>query len=83
MPENLLLTHWLAEILNAAHIMYYQTVIDVKYSTPDNWRAIIIRLKSVVRRLVSTDVHIKMSSSDTRASLACQYPLPVLPPDHL
>ena len=56
MPENLLLTHWLAEILNAAHIMYYQTVIDVKYSTPDNWRAIIIRLKSVVRRLVSTDV---------------------------
>lgn len=56
MPENLLLTHWLAEILNAAHIMYYQTVIDLKYSTPDNWRAIIIRLKSVVRRLVSTDV---------------------------
>ena len=50
MPDNLLLTHWLAEILNAAHIMYYQTVIDVKYSTPDNWRAIIIRLKSVVRR---------------------------------
>ena len=105
MPENLLLTHWLAEILNAAHIMYYQTVIDVKYSTPDstgeygilecqtvidvkystpdNWRAIIIRFKSVVRRLVSTDVHIKMSSSDTRASLACQYPLLVLPPDHL
>lgn len=34
MPENLLLTHWLAEILNAAHIMYYQnyqTVIDVKH----------------------------------------------------
>ena len=30
MPENLLLTHWLAEILNAAHIMYYQTVIDLK-----------------------------------------------------
>lgn len=83
MPENLLLTHWLAEILNAAHIMYYQTVIDVKYSTPDNWRAIIIRLKSVVRRLVSTDVHIKMSSSDTRASLTCQYPFPVLPPGHL
>ena len=100
MPENLLLTHWLAEILNAAHIMYYQTVIDVKYSTPDstgeygilecqtlinvkystpdNWRAIIIRLKSVVRRLVSTDV-----LDDTRASLACQYPLPVLPPGHL
>lgn len=56
MPENLLLTHWLAEILNAALIMYYQTVIDLKYSTPDNCRAIIIRLKSVVRRLVSTDV---------------------------
>ena len=36
MPENLLLTHWLAEILNAAHIMYYQTVIDEKYSTPDS-----------------------------------------------
>ena len=36
MPENLLLTHWLAEILNAALIMYYQTVIDVKYSTPDS-----------------------------------------------
>ena len=30
------MTHWLAEILNAAHIMYYQTVIDVKYSTPDS-----------------------------------------------
>lgn len=30
--------------------------IGKKYSTPDNWRAIIIRLKSVVRRLVSTDV---------------------------
>ena len=30
MLENLLLTHWLAGILNAAHIMYYQTVIEVK-----------------------------------------------------
>ena len=28
MPENLLLTHWLAGTLNATHIMYYQTVID-------------------------------------------------------